>query len=76
MRVTGRVKFLKDREGYGFIKPDDSAPDVFVHRTDLQDSCVQREGRIDVHPRSSTPLSASHMSWGRAARAQRPCSSS
>jgi cold shock CspA family protein len=23
---------------------------VFVHRTDLQDSCVQREGRIDVHP--------------------------
>jgi cold shock CspA family protein len=51
MRVTGRVKFFKDREGYGFIKPDDHAPDVFVHRTDLQDSCVQREGRIDVHPK-------------------------
>ena len=50
MRVTGRVKFFKDREGYGFIKQDEAAPDVFVHRTDLQDSCVQREGRIDVHP--------------------------
>jgi cold shock CspA family protein len=49
MRVTGRVKFFKDREG--FIKPHDHAPDVFVHRTDLQDSCVQREGRIDVHPK-------------------------
>jgi cold shock CspA family protein len=76
MRVTGRVKFFKDREGYGFIKPDEAAPDVFVHRTDLQDSCVQREGRIDVHPKVIYPISASPTNWGRAAKAPRPCSSS
>jgi cold shock CspA family protein len=44
-----------DHPEYGVLIPcrntaRRAAPDVFVHRTDLQDSFAQREGRIDVHP--------------------------
>jgi CspA family cold shock protein len=35
VRVRGSVKFWADDRGYGFIRPDDGSPEVFVHRTDL-----------------------------------------
>ena len=28
---TGTVKFFNTEKGYGFIKPDTAAPDLFVH---------------------------------------------
>jgi cold shock CspA family protein len=38
-RVTGTVKFFHPVKGYGFIVPD--VDEVFVHRTDLGQSCMQ-----------------------------------
>lgn len=36
MRKTGTCKWFDAQKGYGFIKPDGEAQDVFVHITALQ----------------------------------------
>lgn len=38
---TGVVKWFKTDKGFGFIKPDDGGPDIFVHITEVKASGMQ-----------------------------------
>ena len=37
---SGTVRFFNTTKGYGFIRPDDGANDVFVHVSDLTRSGI------------------------------------
>ena len=55
MAQTGVVKFFNGERGYGFIKPDDGARDVFVHITAVEQAGMKSltEGQrisFDVEP--------------------------
>lgn len=47
---NGTVKWFSAQKGYGFIKPDDGGPDVFLHMSE-----IERSGYSDM--RDGRPLS-------------------
>ncbi|MBN2595582.1 cold-shock protein [Labilibaculum sp. A4] len=41
--MEGTVKFFNESKGFGFIKPDDSSEDIFVHSTGLIDEIREND---------------------------------
>jgi CspA family cold shock protein len=42
--LHGRISVFNEERGWGFIKRDDGAPDVFVHIREMVPGCVPRPG--------------------------------
>ena len=34
-RETGTVLWFKEKKGFGFVKPDEAGPDLFIHISDV-----------------------------------------
>ena len=40
---TGTVKFFNETKGFGFIKPDNGDPEIFVHVTGIKEKIYEND---------------------------------
>lgn len=41
--MKGKVKFINEEKGFGFIKPSDASGDIFVHSSGLIDEICEHD---------------------------------
>ena len=44
---TGTVKWFDTTKAFGFIKPDEGDKDIFVHQSDLIDSTIREDDKVE-----------------------------
>lgn len=65
---TGTVKWFNEKKGYGFIFPDDSDDDLFVHHSE-----IQSEGRATLNEGQKVEYEIGEGEKGPCATKVRPC---
>lgn len=48
----GTVKFFNDAKGFGFIKPNDGGPDIFIHVSDLNGVQIRENDKVTFDVRN------------------------
>ena len=62
--IKGTVKFFNNAKGFGFITPEDSTEDLFVHMSGLIDE-IREDDEVTFETAQGTYFLFFHFSWRR-----------
>ena len=65
---TGKVKWLNDSKGFGFICPDDGGDDLFVHHSE-----IEMQGYASLQEGQAVEFEVGEGKKGPCATAVKPC---